>query len=136
MHMTFQQRVVAWATRAFGSNVVLDKQERGFRFVEEALELAQAGGISRDDVLKLVDYVYNRPVGSIDREIGGTLTTLAVLCEAHGHSMAFCGDAELTHCYLNIKQIQAKHRAKVIKSSPLPGQIGHPNANAQQHIPE
>lgn len=56
-----------------------DAEERTLRFVEEALELAQAMGLSRERIGALADYVYSRPVGEVDQEVGGVSVTLAVL---------------------------------------------------------
>ncbi len=44
-------------------------------------ELVQAVGTSREDALRLVEYVYTRPVGELRQEIGGVMVTLAALAE-------------------------------------------------------
>jgi hypothetical protein len=91
----------------------MDKPERGFRFIEEALELVQANGTSKEDVLKVVEYVYNRPEGSLSQEVGGTLVTLAALCEACQLDMDKCGWTELDRCWEKIELIRAKQKDKV-----------------------
>lgn len=43
----------------FGPQIAIDKVERNHRFIEEALELIQATGITQEEVYELVDYVFN-----------------------------------------------------------------------------
>lgn len=75
-----QKRVAAWMQECFGPEITSDKIERADRFLEEALELAQATGWSADRGHALVDYVFARPVGEIGQEVGGVMVTLAALC--------------------------------------------------------
>ena len=116
---TFQSRVLPWLHECFGEAVSSDKAERAHRFVEEALELVQAAGITRAECLQLVDYVYGRPAGEIAQEVGGVMTTLAAFCLAHGLSMHDAGEAELVRVWGKIDVIRAKQAAKP-KNSPLP----------------
>lgn len=120
----FQDKVVAWAKECFPEGVVNDRVERTHRFLEEALELAQAMGCSRGEAYQLVDYVFDRPVGEIGQEVGGTMVTLAALCHAAGVDMAFCAAVELDRITQpdTIKRIRAKHAAKP-KIGPLPGEV-------------
>ena len=118
----FQERVRRWGMHTFGLVVMRDRRERGFRFCEESLELVQAIGLSKEDVIKLVDYVYGRPIGNIKEEIGGVGTTLASVCTAHDIDMEDCFDNELDlKCWPNSAKIKAKHASKKNKSSSLPG---------------
>lgn len=73
-----------WARRCFGNDHVVNVQVRSIRNLEETTELAQALGVSRETALLTINSVYDRPVGDIDQEIGGTLLTGVVLCEALG----------------------------------------------------
>ncbi len=82
---SFQERVREWVVACFGLAIADDKVERSHRFLEEALELVQTCGVTRDDCLQLVDYVYSRPAGNLHQEVGGVMTTLASHCCAHGH---------------------------------------------------
>lgn len=118
--MSFQREVTTWILDCFGKAVMEDKPERTHRFVEESLELAQACGCSREEVLQMVDYVYSRPVGEVEQEVGGTLITLAGLCSAHSVDMHDAGEVELTRVWSKIEQIRAKHQSKPLHS-PLPG---------------
>lgn len=119
-HPPYQKQVANWAIKCFGLELVKNKFERAYRFLEEALELAQALGVSKRDVLKLVDYVYGRPVGNPKQEVGGVMTTLGVLCEVNDIDMNLEAEKELERIWGKIPEIQAKNAAKPT-GSPLPG---------------
>lgn len=116
---SFQWRVSLWLVACFGDAISRDKPERNHRFLEEALELVQACGCSRQEAHQLVDYVYGRPVGERHQEVGGVMTTLAALCRAQGLEMMQCGEVELARVWTKVEQIRAKQAAKP-KGSPLP----------------
>jgi len=103
----------------FGATIAADKVERNHRFLEEALELVQACGCSQADARQLVDYVYGRPQGDINQEVGGVMVTLAALCLANGLDMHEGGEKELARVWNKIEQIRAKQAAKP-KGSALP----------------
>lgn len=115
----FQGRVAPWMQTCFGPEISADRQERNHRFLEEALELVQANGCTRDEALQLVDYVYGRPVGDLRQEVGGVMVTLAALCLASGADMHQDGETELARIWTKVEQIRAKQAAKP-KHSPLP----------------
>jgi hypothetical protein len=119
---SLQDRVALWVKSAFGDVAAYDKVERIHRFTEEALELAQAAGATREDCLQLVDYVYSRPIGTLAQEVGGTLSTLYALCAAYHVAAEAALVAELERCWLNIEKIRAKQAAKP-KFGPLPGKV-------------
>lgn len=116
---TYQQRVEEWLQACLPEAARRDQLERTFRFLEEALELAQANGCSQEDAHKLVDYVYGRPHGRPDEEVGGVMVTLASLCSAVGINMNDAGDRELHRNWKRIDDIRRKQAAKP-HGSPLP----------------
>jgi hypothetical protein len=116
---SFQERVEAWLDACFPQAVRSNRSERTHRFLEEALELAQANGCSRADALALVDYVFGRPQGDPVQEVGGVMVTLASLCSATGLNMDQAGDIELSKNWDRIEVIREKQRLKPI-GSPLP----------------
>lgn len=116
---TFQSRVQPWMQECFGPTISADKEERNDRFLEESLELVQAGGMSVEAAHQLVDYVFNRPVGEPSQEVGGVMVTLAALCLAHGLDMHQNAETELTRIWTKVEQIRAKQASKP-KHSPLP----------------
>lgn len=117
--VTFQDRVQDWMQACFGEAISADRIERNHRFLEEALELVQACGATRDDVLQLVDYVFARAKGEIAQEVGGVMVTLAALCETHAISMTGVAEKELRRVWTKIEQIRAKQASKP-HGSPLP----------------
>jgi Fe-S-cluster containining protein len=116
---TFQQRVDAWIEACFGAESGADRVERNHRFLEEALELAQANGCTRHEAHQLVDYVFSRPTGEANQEAGGVMVTLSALCSAAGIDLATAAKTELARVWSKIDTIRAKQAAKP-KHSPLP----------------
>lgn len=80
-----QERTHAWALDTFG-HVALEPHERARRFLEEALELCQTQGVTNEEALGLINYVYTRPVGEAHQEMGGSMITLLLLAEVLGLS--------------------------------------------------
>jgi len=80
-----QAEVAAWVERVFGAES-LATEERALRFVEEAVELAQASGLSAERVRAVAEHVYARPTGEVAREVGGVGVTLIALCAVLGVS--------------------------------------------------
>jgi hypothetical protein len=117
---TFQDRALTWMRGCFLRPDAMLLQQRSFRFVEEALELSQATGTSKQDVMRLVEYTYSRPTGTIMQEIGGVMVTLSGLASAAGESLKHCAETELQRCIDNTEKIRAKDLAKP-ERSPLPG---------------
>lgn len=117
--VTFQQRVAPWMQECFGPEISADKVERNHRFIEEALELVQANGMSREEAHQLVEYVYGRDQGDINQEVGGVMVTLAALCLANDLDMHAAAETELARIWKNIDKIRAKQAAKP-RGSALP----------------
>lgn len=76
----FQGDVGRWMIECFGEVIAMDPLERIMRFLEEALELAQAEGMSAEEVGRVVSSVYGRPIGESFQEVGGVMVTLAAFC--------------------------------------------------------
>nr|WP_295465288.1 hypothetical protein [Mesorhizobium sp.] len=129
----FQARVAPWLLACFGEAIARDRQERSHRFLEEAIELVQAAGCTASEAHQLVDYVFARPVGEMDQEIGGVMVTLAAFCLAHGHDMAEAGERELARVWTKIEKIRAKQAAKP-KHSPLPEHVTDDTLDAMRDL--
>lgn len=97
------------------------RQERNFRFIEEALELVQAHDVTKEEVLQLVEYTFSRPPGDPLQEVGGVMTTLSTMCHVYGYDLETCALDELNRCEKNIDKIRAKQKSKPHAFSPLPG---------------
>lgn len=91
----FQMNVWDWFKKCFPDPKYKNPRERTFRFVEEAIELAQACGASREEVSRIADYVYGRPVGEIRQEVGGVMVTLSTLCSVHKICLSDAAEKEL-----------------------------------------
>lgn len=115
----YQRWVHEWMLACFGEVITNDTTERNHRFLEEALELAQANGCTRSEAAQLVDYVFNRPVGELAQEAGGVFVTFSALCSACDISMERSGNAELVRIWQKIDSIREKQANKP-KHSPLP----------------
>jgi len=126
-----QKRVWNWVNACFGYDIAIDKQERSHRFLEEALELVQATGTTKEDALTLVDYVFNRPVGEIYQEVGGVMVTLSGLCNCLCVDMSLAADLEVSR--IESPRIMEKIRIKQ-QSKPATGPL--PSGPAQAMTPE
>jgi hypothetical protein len=118
----FQKRVMLWLDICFTPEIAYVASERNHRFLEEALELVQANNCTKEEALKLVDYVFDRPVGEFKQEVGGVMVTLAALCGIMGTDMHADGEVELLRINRpeTIQKIRRKQLTKP-SSSPLPG---------------
>lgn len=109
----FQAEVGDWMMVCFGTEIADDRLERGDRFIEEALELAQTvPGFTAERAHALVDYVFGRQVGERGQEVGGVMVTLAALCNTFGLSISGEADRELARIWTKVDEIRAKQAAK------------------------
>lgn len=101
-----------------------DRPERACRFVEEALETAQAVGLPKERVLALVEYVYDRPASTdAAQELGGVLTMLTALATACEVDLLEAANREFARMWQNIDRIREKQRRKpagVVATHALP----------------
>ena len=85
--------------------------ERTQRFLEEAFELAQAiGAVSAEQVHKLVDYVFDRPQGKLEQELGGAYVSLRALAETLGLNAGEAGLRELKR--IQVPSVQERMRRR------------------------
>lgn len=120
----FQQATHQWVLHCFGQQVSDDIATRCFRFFEEAGELCQALGMTKEDAMKLVNYTWGREPGVPSQELGGVMVTLAALCTPAGLDMHSDSWRELTRCWANTEKIRAKQKAKAqigLGTDPIPG---------------
>jgi NTP pyrophosphatase (non-canonical NTP hydrolase) len=100
--------ILEWAAATFG-RIALHKEERVLRFIEEAVELAQANDLPVDKLHAVVDYVYAKPKGDVTKEAGAVGTTLLALCELHNIS---ADDAERNEAERIVKMDPAYFRER------------------------
>ena len=110
----FQHRVSKWIAKCFSKRIANAKRERVFRFLEEALELAQSLDLTEVEAKSVVDYVYGRDIGRPHQEVGGVMVTLAALCMREEICLqdAALGEIERIEQPEIIKKIRAKQDAK------------------------
>lgn len=119
----FQVRVRQWVSFVFHRNPEGQSiRTRTFRFLEEALELAQATGCTEEEAHKLVKYTFGRPIGTATQEIGGVMVTLAALCDATGLDLRSSAITELVRVeHPDMMERIRKKQASKLQDSPLPG---------------
>lgn len=129
----YQARVHDWMLACFGEVIASDKTERNHRFIEEALELAQSLGCTRDECHQLVDYVFDRPIGEPHQELGGVAVTMAALATASGLDVVQAAEDELQRCRDKTEKIRAKQKAKP-RFSPLPVALNRIDGGAKRWL--
>lgn len=109
-----QKVVVEWGTRCFGADHMQDRIVRAARFIEEAAELAQAVGLTKEHAIRAIDHVYSRDPGQPWQEAGGSAVTLMALCDAIGLSADDCERREIARCLSKQPEhFAARNRAKI-----------------------
>lgn len=102
-----------WAEQTFGP-IALNHEERALRFVEEAIELANALNVSHVALQAIVARVWNKSPGNVERELGQAQLTLELLSKAIGIS----ADDEAMKEFYRIQSVPKeewarRHAAKV-----------------------
>lgn len=114
-----QRDIMEWIRETFGCLPGLDvesRRERAMRFLEEAMELCQAVGLTQGDVYNMARYTYGRPAGVPAQEVGGVAVTLCALCEVLGISATQAEFDEIGRVMdISPDKFQARHVAKMEK---------------------
>ena|SRR5579864_8361452 len=84
--MTLEERVEYWIVTRIGAENA-HRRERAMRLLEEAVELAQAEGVTEEMVNRQTRHVFSRPAGDPAQEAAGVGVCLAGWCAASGHSV-------------------------------------------------
>lgn len=79
-----QGLVLDWVNRAFGKSLGGNIKERARRLAEEAIEFAQASGVSEIEVRAIARHVFEKPAGDPKQELGGVMVTALAAAEANG----------------------------------------------------
>lgn len=91
---SIQNELRQWIETRLGLKAMHPK-ERGRRAGEEVLELMQVLGVDRTEAHRLVDHVYDKPVGDLRQELGGAALTLLGCAEGTGYNLGVCAEDEL-----------------------------------------
>jgi hypothetical protein len=108
VQLSLEERVAAWVRTCIGE-AHMHSRERAMRLLEEAVELAQAEGITAALVAKQVQHVYSRPPGGPGEEAAGVAVCLLGWCAATGHRFADLALAE-------VERIEAKPLDRILGS--------------------
>lgn len=92
--LDIQKRIRRWVESRLGM-AAMDLHERGMRSGEEQIELGQCCGVTREEYHALVDHVFDKPVGEIRQELGGTALTLLACADGAGYVLSECAIREL-----------------------------------------
>lgn len=116
-------RAAAWVESRFGREVLMNRQERARRLVEEAIELAQAEKVDSLEVLKIAARVYDRPPGEPRQEFGGVLlTALAYSYAAQCRTTDVALDEIVRVERVPAEISRAKHNAKAAAGTAIPSE--------------
>ncbi len=104
--------ILAWAVETFGP-VADNRHERAMRFIEEATELVQSCGLSRETVEAITERAYSRRAGQIGKELAQAGMTLEALAAHLGADLSH----EIGNEFNRVREIPkaewtARHAAK------------------------
>lgn len=115
--------ILDWLHRTFdgvdNAEFAMDPEERELRFAEEVIELTQAGKMTREQWYRLVDQVYDKPVGEIEQELGGVMVTLRSYAACRSLDLEAAYETEFARCCRPeiMEKIRNKHRNKLVVSA-------------------
>jgi len=106
------RRIGAWASDCLGDQQVASKKERAYRFFEEALELAQAAGLSQEEAAEMLKVTYGRSPGFIEEEVADVRIALSVLCVPYDIDPEIVTERKLAECMANSDIIRERQKRK------------------------
>lgn len=108
-----QADVLQWAINSFGP-IAKNRDERAARLAEEAIEVAQAEGVSLEIVQRIAARVYSRPPGELWQELGGLAITALAFADNVELSFSECAQSEWQRVLSKPRDWwQRKHAEKV-----------------------
>jgi hypothetical protein len=108
-----QDIVTDWIQRMWPEDPVIRPEMRIIRFLEEALELGQAMGVSIDKIDELIGQVYSKEPGEVPQEIAGSYNTLLAVAASVGVDAGSAGRTELDDAWDRREEVRAKSKTKV-----------------------
>jgi hypothetical protein len=111
--VTRPRQMLDWCYKTFGS-VAPGHVERATRLLEEAVELAQCAGVTRQTAQRLIERVFSRPPGKMAQEVGQVQNLLECFAECVGLDAAHEGRREFDRCRaVPQEEWDRRHAAKV-----------------------
>lgn len=78
------EKYVKFGTDVFGAANMLDPDTRMERLLEEVFELAQAHGVSLEEIRRVAEFAYNKEPGPVAEEAADVLFTLVAYGSSQG----------------------------------------------------
>jgi NTP pyrophosphatase (non-canonical NTP hydrolase) len=111
--VVLQKRVSKWVNARFGNACLTDNHERALRVLKEALELAQAAGVSPAEIIAVANHVWSRPIGDIRQEHAGVLVSLLASATSNGIDLEDAVVEEIERLWdMPLVEIREKQRWK------------------------
>ena len=107
-----QTRNLNFCLQCFGFGNTFDKRERALRFGEEAVELLQAAGLTKVDMVNLINHVYIKEPGEMRKELANAQLTLLALGASFGIHVEDEAERDLQWANGNIPLIREKYKQK------------------------
>lgn len=121
----FLREVRHWKLATFSRETLTDLQAQTIVLIEEALEVGQSVGLTKDDVLARLSQVYSKEPGELWKELGGVAVTWAGVVGAAGHSAKYICKSALQDCWSRQEEIKRKHLTKsaIGRGKAVPGAV-------------
>lgn len=109
-----------WVQRTYGMESFLDKRNRAARVAEEGVELGQSEGVTKEQMLAIVERAYSRPAGKPRQELAGVVFTSLVYSQAAAMDALEEVSLELERVNaLDAEHFRRKHREKFAAGTDL-----------------
>lgn len=108
-----QRLVIQTGITVFGEDNVRNPTERLMRFLEEAIELVRAGGLSDEGIRKVFEFEMGRPVGTnLQQELAGAGVTLLAVAHSQNLSLEAAILNDVDRLLDNVEHHRRKRAAK------------------------
>ena len=107
-----QTKTLSFCINCYGIENTFSKRERALRFGEEAIELLQTTGLTKEDIINLIEYVYRKNPGEVKDEFAGAQLTLLALANSFGVYLDDEADNNLELVNKNMPMIIKKYCKK------------------------
>lgn len=110
---SLQDGLYEWLVYALGEDTATNPKDRAMRVLEEAVELAQALGVSEEACHRQVVHTYARPAGEPSQEVAGVINGALMAAQCIGVDGLLMAEEELIRVWDRVEEIRVKNRTKV-----------------------